>query len=239
MKALLCRLGLMEYQPVYDLQTRLAAARYEGCLATDCFLVVEHPRVYTLGRRGGREHLTVSEQFLAENNIPVIPIERGGVITYHGPGQLVIYPIIKLHQAHYSVGDYIFQLEALMVSLAAEFGVTAVRDNRNHGVWCGDKKLGSVGIAIRRGVSFHGLALNINPDMEPFHWINPCGLTNVQMTSLSQETGQNITVQMVSEVLEFYLEQQFPHQFNETGLQELRRVVGYSDDAMQFTKYSG
>jgi lipoyl(octanoyl) transferase len=221
MKALLCNLGLIEYQVAYDLQTRLVAQRRLQENGGDVFLVVEHPSVYTLGRRGGREFLMVPETFLAEHNIAIVPIERGGVITYHGPGQLVIYPIIHLKEARLSVAEYVAKLEELMIALAAEVGVTADRDTRNHGVWVGDKKLGSIGIAIRHGVSFHGLALNVNLSLEPFGWINPCGLTGVRMTSLAAETGVDIPMSRLLTQLRSHLEAIFLYSLTEIGRDQL------------------
>lgn len=221
MKAMLCSLGLMEYQAAYQLQTRLVEERRLQGPGNDVFLVVEHPAVYTLGRRGGREFLMVTEDFLAEKNIAVVPIERGGVITYHGPGQLVVYPIIYLKQAGISVAEYVAMLEDLMMRLAADVGVTATRDERNHGVWVGDSKLGSVGIAIRHGVSFHGMALNVNLDLEPFGWINPCGLVGVQMTSLAAEAGRDLSFAQVAAGLPHHLEQLFPFTFHEISSGQL------------------
>ena len=180
-------LGLQPYARVHALQVRLAEARYRGALAEDIFLCVEHPPVFTLGRHASRSHLGVSESSLFPRGIEVVPIERGGEITYHGPGQLVLYPVISLRQRHLRVGDYVCLLEELMLRLAADFGVRANRDPRNHGVWVGDTKLGSIGIAIRHGVAFHGLALNVELDLTPFSWINPCGLTGVGVTSLARE----------------------------------------------------
>lgn len=217
MHASLCNLGLMEYQVAYDLQTRLVTERRLQSEGHDIFLVVEHPSVYTLGRRGGREFLMVSEEFLAEKKIDIVPIERGGVITYHGPGQLVIYPIIHLKQAGLSVAGYVAKLEELMMALAADAGVMAGRDARNHGVWVGDRKLGSIGIAIRHGVSFHGMALNVNLSLEPFGWINPCGLTGVRMTSLAAETGRDIALADVLAGLRHHLETIFPYSLLDTG----------------------
>jgi len=214
MQAALCNLGLMEYQVAYDLQTRLVDQRRHLGPGRDTFLVVEHPSVYTLGRRGGREFLMVSEEFLAEKQIAVVPIERGGVITYHGPGQLVLYPILHLKQAGLSVADYVSILEELMIRLAADVGVVATRDERNHGVWVGNNKLGSIGIAIRHGVSFHGLALNVNLALEPFGWINPCGLTGVRMTSLTAETGTDISMSRITDGLQDHLEKLFPFSFH-------------------------
>jgi lipoyl(octanoyl) transferase len=211
----------MEYQVAYDLQTRLVDQRRALKESGDTFLVVEHPSVYTLGRRGGREFLMVSEAFLAEKKIAIVPIERGGVITYHGPGQLVIYPIIHLRQAKMSVAEYVAKLEDVMIALAADVGVTAGRDARNHGVWVGNNKLGSIGIAIRHGVSFHGLALNVNLSLEPFGWINPCGLTGVRMTSLAAETGEDISLSRILPHLRAHLEAIFHYSFTEISREQL------------------
>jgi len=207
--AAFCDLGLRDYPAVHALQVVLAAHRRLGTLATDVFLCVEHPPVFTLGRRGNREHLGVSETFLRERNIAVVPIERGGEITYHGPGQLVLYPIINLRQARLGVSDYVVLLEELMLRLAADCGVQASRDARNHGIWVDNNKLGSIGIAIRHGITFHGLALNVDLDLEPFSWINPCGLRDVGMTSLIQEGATNCTMDRVKARLKHHLTEVF------------------------------
>jgi len=188
--AAFCDLGLMVYPAAHALQVSLAARRRQGELTYDLFLLVEHPPVYTLGRHGNRAHLGVDERFLRARDIAVVAVERGGEITYHGPGQLIIYPILDLRHRRLAVRDYVHLLEELMLRLAADCGVIARRDPRNHGIWVGDNKLGSIGIAIRHGVAFHGLALNVDPDLEPFSWINPCGLTGIGMTSLAREGGQ-------------------------------------------------
>lgn len=214
MQARLCDLGLMDYRVAYQLQTSLVLARRHQGPGNDTFLVVEHPPVYTLGRRGGREFLMVSDDFLAEKQIEVVPIERGGVITYHGPGQLVLYPILHLKQAGLAVAEYVDRLEELMIRLAADVGVQAVRDSRNHGVWVGDEKLGSIGIAIRHGVSFHGLALNVDLDLAPFGWINPCGLTGVRMTSLAARATVPVGMAAIRNRLIAHLEELFPFTFH-------------------------
>jgi lipoate-protein ligase B len=163
-------------------------------LGKDILLLLEHPPVFTLGRRGGKENLTVSEAFLEERDIPLVQIERGGNITYHGPGQLVAYPIVALSRMKLAVTDFVHKLESVMIRIAADFGVPAARDARNRGVWVGDTKLGSIGIHIRHGVAFHGLALNVAPDLTPFSWINPCGLAGVGITSLLREAGPSVTM---------------------------------------------
>ena len=179
----------MAYAEAYALQVDLAARCHQGEIAQNLFLAVEHPPVFTLGRRGNREHLGVTAAFLASRNIALIPIERGGDITYHGPGQQVLYPIINLRRLRLSVADYVRRLEEVMLRTAADFGVTANRDCRNRGIWVRDSKMGSIGIAIRHSITFHGLALNVNNDLTPFNWINPCGLRDIGMTTLAQERG--------------------------------------------------
>jgi lipoyl(octanoyl) transferase len=211
--ARLVDLGLTDYAAAYALQLELVEKRRSGTVAEDLFLVTEHPSTFTLGRRGGRQNLMVSGQFLRQKSIPLVHIERGGDITYHGPGQLVIYPIMHLRQAGLTVSGYVHCLEEIMIGLAAASGVVAVRDSRNHGVWAGDRKLGSVGIAIRHGVAFHGLALNVNICLEPFSWVNPCGLTGVQMTTLSRESGREVVLSEVKNDLPGKLSQVFSREF--------------------------
>lgn len=220
MAAQLCRLGPCDYRTAYDLQTRLVAERIAGERG-DIFLITEHPGVFTLGRRSGLTNLMVSEDFLAEAGIPLVHIERGGDVTYHGPGQLVLYPIIHLRQAGLSVTEYVYRLEEMMLRLAGDSGIKACRDARNHGIWVAGRKLGSVGIAIRHGVAFHGLALNINVSLGPFSWINPCGLTGVRMTSLSRERGAEVTIEQAAWHLDRHLGEIFLRDFEEIDKEEL------------------
>lgn len=206
-------LGLIDYAAAYSLQLVLAEKRRGGQAEDDLFLVAEHPSTFTLGRRGGRENLMVTEEFLKKKNIPLVQIERGGDITFHGPGQLVLYPILHLHQAGLRVAEYVGRLEEVMIRLAAASGVVAGRDSRNHGIWVGDRKLGSVGIAVRHGIAFHGLALNVCLDLTPFSWVHPCGLTGVGMTTLSRECGREVQLREVKKDLLGHLKQIFGRPF--------------------------
>lgn len=207
-EAFLVDLGVQPYQQVHDLQVDLAAWRHRDAASRDVFILVEHPPVFTLGRNGSSEHLGVSPAFLKERSIDVVTIERGGEITYHGPGQLVLYPIISLRARRLGVAAYVEMLEELMLRVAADFGVQTGRDARNHGIWVGNNKLGSIGIAVRHGVSFHGLALNVAPDLTPFSWIDPCGLKNVGMTSLTRE-GATCTMTDVKKRVRTHIETLF------------------------------
>ncbi len=203
----------MDYQRVHDLQLDFVEKRKTGVLEADIFLLTEHPAIFTLGRRGGRENLMVSEDFLSEQGVALIHVERGGDITYHGRGQLVVYPIIELRAAGLSISDYIFRLEEVMIRLSRDFGVEAMRDQRNHGVWVGDCKLGSVGIAIRHGITFHGLALNVNIALDAFDWIHPCGLSGVRMTSLASELRHELPMDEAKERLAGHLQTVFQRNF--------------------------
>jgi len=189
---LYAELPMMEYQKTWDLQHRLVEERVAGTLASNVVLLLEHEPVFTLGRRGGQENLMVSTEFLRRSGIPVVHIERGGDITYHGPGQLVAYPIVNLKESHIRVVDFVTALEEVMIRLAAQWDVEAERDPRNRGVWVGDNKLGSVGISVRHGVSYHGLAFNVHPSLDHFGWIHPCGLRGVGITTLEMEAGREV-----------------------------------------------
>jgi len=194
-------LGLIDYPAAWALQQKLVAARVENRIARDILLFLEHPPVFTLGRRGGLENLLVSESFLQDAGVPVIQAERGGVITYHGPGQIVVYPIMNLHARRIGVKDFVAAMEEAMLQTAAHWHIAAGRNPVNSGIWVGNQKMGSIGIALRKGVSFHGLALNVNLDLTPFSWIQPCGLQGVSMTSLKNELGRELPLNEVLKVL--------------------------------------
>jgi lipoate-protein ligase B len=184
----------VDYKEAWDLQRRLVAARKSPTLRQDLFILLEHPSVFTLGRRGGRENLKVTPDFLEKQGIRVFHVERGGNITFHGPGQLVGYGIVDLNAARLTVTDYVEGLEEAMIRTAWAYGVRAERNQTNRGVWVGKAKLGSVGIGIHHGTTFHGFAFNVNTGLEPFSWINPCGLVGVAVTSLKQELGRELAM---------------------------------------------
>lgn len=212
----------LEYRKAWDLQSRLVAARKDGIIDTDIVLLLEHPPVFTLGRRGGEENLMVSGAFLEESGIPVVQVERGGDVTFHGPGQLVVYPIVDLKKARLSVVDYVTALEEIMIRTAGDWGIMAERNSMNRGIWVGNNKLGSVGIAIRRGVSFHGFAFNVNLSLKHFNWINPCGLQGIGMTSMERELSHSISMNQVHEAVKHHIEAVFEVELVNASLAELR-----------------
>jgi lipoate-protein ligase B len=177
-------LGRMDYERARRLQRRFVDYKARRAMDRDLLLFVEHPPVYTLGNRGSRDRNPADDDSGTLCGIPLVSTERGGDITYHGPGQLVAYPIFDLKSSSLGVKSLVYRLEQAMIDTAASFGVTAKRSARNPGVWVHGSKLGSIGIAVRRSISFHGIALNVDNDLEPFTWIDPCGLEGVSMTSL-------------------------------------------------------
>lgn len=225
-RCLCLNLPLMEYEAAWRLQTRLVEARKAQRLASDVVMVLEHPPVFTLGRRGGRDNLTVAETFLQQKNVAVVQVERGGDITYHGPGQLIVYVIMDLAARRLAVVDFVTLLEEVMIQTAGEWGVSAARNPLNRGVWVGPRKLGSVGIAIRKGISFHGLALNVRTELEPFTWINPCGLQHVDVTSLVQESGQDIPMADARRTVRERIEAVFDLELASIGLRDLQASMG-------------
>jgi lipoate-protein ligase B len=215
----------IDYCEAWALQEKLITARRAGILPNDIVLFLEHPPVFTLGRRGGRECMLVSDAVLEKADIPIIQVERGGTITYHGPGQLVVYPIVDLQTAKIKVVDFVGGLEDVMLQTVHNWGIAAERNDANRGIWVGPKKMGSIGIAVRRGISFHGLALNIHTDLTPFTWIQPCGLQDVQMTSLQQESNQSISMQQVRTVLKKQFEAVFGMKFTQKKPTDLDSIL--------------
>lgn len=190
-------LGSMEYARAHALQLRCVENMLHGEDDCDQVLMVEHPPVYTLGRSGRIDSILRSREEICAAGIDIIQTERGGDITYHGPGQLVVYPIVNLRRRRLSVTDFVAMLEEIMLQSAGAIGVRATRDDRNRGIWAGDNKIGSIGIRIRHGISFHGLALNVSLSLEPFTWIQPCGLVGVGVSSLEHERGTAVPMATV------------------------------------------
>lgn len=202
-------MGRVPYGPVRSFQAALVEARNKALIDHNIVLVLEHEPVFTLGRRGAEDSLLVTPEFLGRAGVPLVHTERGGDVTYHGPGQVVAYPIVNLRESRLKVVEFVEKLEEVMILTASNLGVKAVRDPRNRGVWVAGRKLGSVGIAVRRGISFHGLALNVNPDLTPFEWINPCGLQGVHMTSLAGEGARDASPDRVKPMLRRSMEEVF------------------------------
>jgi lipoyl(octanoyl) transferase len=183
------RLGRVAYQDALALQAALQTERQAEEIP-DTLLLLEHPPIYTRGRRARDGELPLGEDFYRSHGIEIVPTDRGGRVTYHGPGQLVGYPIMRVSD----VGVHLRTMEAAIVAALAEYGIQARsrwREGIDYtGVWVQDRKIASIGVHLSRGVSTHGFAVNVSNDLEPFSWIVPCGLDGVAMTSLERELGR-------------------------------------------------
>jgi lipoyl(octanoyl) transferase len=174
-------LGRQSYEPVWRAMQRFTDARDET--TDDEIWLVEHPPVFTLGQAGKPEHV------LAAGDIPVIHVDRGGQVTYHGPGQIVAYPLFDLKRMKVGVREYVHRIEQAIIDTAAEWNIHAERREGAPGVYVAGAKVAALGIRVRRGCTFHGLAFNIGMDLEPFHRINPCGYQGLEVTTLSDLGG--------------------------------------------------
>ena len=219
-KGYILDLGLIDYQKAWDLQHDLWLRRVKGELP-NLLLLLEHPHVITLGRRGNRSHLIVSPETLEAMKIPVIHVERGGDITYHGPGQIVVYPILDLKDYGYRLVRYVDQLEELVLRVLKDFGIEGRRDPSNRGVWVDKDKIASVGVAIKQGVSFHGVALNYETDLKYFDLIHPCGLEGKKMTMMSKILGAKISRDRLCERICFHFKEIFGGAWEKKDLGDL------------------
>lgn len=188
--------GLTPYHPLWKRQQALAAARARNEI-NDLLFLLEHPHVYTKGRRGRREHLLIAEASLAALGASYIEVDRGGDITYHGPGQLVGYAIVDLNRRRLGVRTYVRGLEQVLIRIAAQFEVTAATVPGYPGIWVGDAKLGAIGVKVSRNVTYHGFSFNVNPDLSYFRHIVPCGIPDRGVTSLARLLGHTVTIDEV------------------------------------------
>lgn len=190
-------LGRIAYADAHALQKRLVDERAAGAI-DDQLLLLEHPAVLTLGRQSDPAHILASEAELATRDIQVVRVERGGEVTYHGPGQLVAYPIVRLHERGLLLRPFVRALEHALVQTCAAYGVAAGRRDGHPGCWCdpdgaAPRKIGALGLRIERGVSYHGIALNVTADLRDFELIDPCGMPGVTSTSIAVERGEAAT----------------------------------------------
>ena len=219
-KGYLIDLGLMDYEKAWNLQHQFWSRRVEGELP-DVLLLLEHPHVITLGRRGNRIHLKVSPEMLEAMKIPIFHVERGGDITYHGPGQMVVYPLLDLKDYGYRLIRYVDQLEEVILHVLRDFGIEGEKDSHHRGVWANGNKIASIGVAIKRWVSFHGFALNYETDLEYFDLMDPCGLVGEKMTSMAKILGGGISRKDLAERIVFHFKEVFQKEWEKKDLEAL------------------
>jgi len=191
-------LGYRDYKEIWDLQKRIHRMRLDG-ETDDVLLLVEHNSVITMGKSGKKENLLIPSRTLEQKKIPYYDIERGGDITYHGPGQLVGYPIVNVKKGFAGIRPFIEKMKDVIIATLADFHIRGEKKDKIVGVWTQKGKICSIGIAVRQWVSFHGFALNVNTDLGNFALITPCGMKDVTMTSMQEELGQEIPIEEVKE----------------------------------------
>lgn len=199
-KVLISHLGLVEYLPTWELQKNIAADLVNG-EGEDTLLLLQHPSVYTAGRR-------TEESDRPQNGTPVVDVDRGGKITWHGVGQLVGYPIIRLKNPTDVVG-FVREIESALIDLCAELGIATERVCERSGVWVkdsnGDRKIAAIGIRVAKGVTTHGFAINVNPDLSAYDQIIPCGIVDAGVTSIAKELGRDVKIEDVLPLIEKHL----------------------------------
>lgn len=181
----------------------------------DHFFALEHEPVFTIGRRGSLDNLLVPEKKLLDNNIKVVRVNRGGDITFHAPGQLVVYPVINLNKTGLGIKEYIYKLEETIIGLALTYNVQLNRSNISKGLWYKSSKISNVGISVNKGITLHGISLNISLDLDPFSWINPCGNSSLEITSLEDVSASKIHMDEVKDRIAVEIVKQFGDYFND------------------------
>jgi lipoate-protein ligase B len=185
--------GLVGYERAFAAQKGLVSRLAEDGADRGALILLEHPPVITIGRTGSVEHVVAPNDTLQRHNVEVREVNRGGDVTYHGPGQIVGYPIINLNHHGRDVHRHMRRIEAVLVATLAEYGIAGSQRPGLTGVWVADRKIASIGIAVTRWVAYHGFALNVDPDLSHFDWIVPCGIRDVRMTSMRVETGKQFS----------------------------------------------
>ncbi len=202
------QLGVIGYSQAYHLQRELLRQRVNDEI-TDTLLLLEHPPTITIGKSGKLENVLASQAQLATEGIALFFVDRGGDVTYHGPGQLVAYPIVDLRQRGRDAHQYVRDLEEVIIRTLNDFGITGCRDRHHAGVWVRGKEVAAIGLGISRWVSMHGFALNVNTELEHFSLINPCGFSDRKATAISKLLSQDILMETVTERLLAHFSQVF------------------------------
>ena len=210
-------LGKYDYEKSLQLQFDLLKKRQESKIE-DTLILVEHPHVITLGKNAHKENILVSGEHLKKNGIDLVEINRGGDVTYHGPGQIVGYPIINIKEKKMGIKDFVYKLEEVFIELLNEkHGIIALRDDINNGVWVDNNKIVALGLAVKRWVTMHGFAFNVSTDLNFFNLIVPCGVQGRGVTTIEKLTGKEVNFEQEKSDLLRY----FTDIFNYTSIKEI------------------
>ena len=218
-------LGTEEYGKVFELQKELNVARRHGTIP-DIVIFLEHHPCFTVGRHGGFDHILVSNQFLEEQGIRVYETDRGGDITYHGPGQLVCYPILDLSGFGRDVHLYAHRMEDVLIRTLRVFGITAGRKTEYPGVWVESAKIAAEGIGVQHWVTMHGVSLNVCPDLNHFSLIIPCGISALGVTSMEKILGNKVDMVMVRREMRRQFSQVFDLNLENVTIEDVKEMVG-------------
>ena len=210
-KLVYCDLGLFDYKDAWDLQKSIHQQRVENKI-DDVLFLLEHPHTYTLGKVADKKNLVGDEKYLNENKISVYDIDRGGDITYHGPGQIVGYPIISLTNWKMDTHKYLRAIEEVIIKVCSEYGLNCSRVDKYTGVWIEDRKICAIGIKVSRWTTMHGFAFNVNTDLKLFNGIIPCGISDKDVTSLSKELNKEVSLKEVKEKIIHHFMNEFQYQ---------------------------
>ena len=213
-------LGKTDYAQTWDLQKRLVELRYDGKIP-DCLVLTEHNPVITMGRASSRENLLCAPNELAKRGVELFEIERGGDITFHGPGQLVAYPIIDLNNHGRDLHKYLRDLERVVIATLDDLAIKAGLKQGLTGVWADDHKLAAIGVAVKRWVAYHGLALNVSTDLDYFKLINPCGITEYPVGSIESNLGKKVDLKKAADLLAENFAATFNYEQEKASLQSL------------------
>jgi lipoyl(octanoyl) transferase len=216
------RLGRMGYEECLELQREVARQRISGEIPQDVLLLVEHPPVVTLGRSSKQKNLISSPAFLASRGVELFEVERGGDVTFHGPGQLVGYPIFDLKRHKLDLHWYLRSVEEALIRTLSAYGISSERNTGYTGVWTNGRKIVSIGVHARDWVTWHGFALNVSTDLSYFDLIVPCGIAGVEMTSILKETGATVPVDELTSVAARQFAELFALQTVEVSIDRLR-----------------
>jgi len=216
-RGVLIKTGILDYQFAWDWQRELHQQRVSGEIV-DTLILTEHPHTYTIGKAGGEEHLIADERVLKQNGITVYRIDRGGDITYHGPGQIVGYPILDLHNYYLDVHRFLRDLEEVIIQTLAKYDIVADRVNGLTGVWVSGGKIAAIGVKVSRWVTMHGFAFNVNTDLSYFGNIVPCGISDKPVTSMARLLGTKVDYEAVKDMVARKFEDVFDLELIEDAL---------------------
>ena len=222
------QLGRIGYREAYYLQEQLLKQRASGCIG-NTLLILEHPPTITIGKSGKLQNILVSQEQLQNSGISIVSTDRGGDVTYHGPGQLIGYPIIDLRGGGRYIRQYVHDIEEVIIRTLSDFGIKGDRNESPPGVWVGNEQIAAIGLRIKMGVSMHGFALNVNTDLEKFSLINPCGCSDIKATSCSRLLSRKVLMKEVTTVLLAHFSEVFNSQI-EIRASNLIRSLSWKAD---------